>query len=377
MLNTKKHVAVDKLGNLFQSLSGMIIGRANILRQIKFALVCKEHVLLEGPPGTAKSFLVSKLFSQIRDCETFRIQCTAKMTEDSLVGPPNVAILREEGRFVHNIEGTLVTSHYGFIDEFLDLSKGALRSLLEILNERTFSRGAQREVSPLHTAIATTNFDRSNEKDIEAVLDRFMFRAKVTPLNKNDRRRMLKAEYSAPLPTISHREIDDMANAVEEVQVSDEILDYYLDLCSKLNLTDRKVKTAMKVLKASAVFNHRKRCIVEDLSALDSCFTIFGDTTSEAAFGAAMTATYGPAVQEANKKRAVLVVSARLVQLQQLMDEADSYEKAEAIAIEAREALAALVPLRTQSTAEGCSKCSARAEAILAQADTLYENRNA
>ena len=72
------------------------------------------------------------------------------------------------------------TADFAFLDEVFDANDVALRSMLGILNERTFRKGKQIEQARLHTAIATTNFLRASDLT-EAVLDRFAFRATLLP----------------------------------------------------------------------------------------------------------------------------------------------------------------------------------------------------
>ena len=363
--------AVDRLTFTFKGLDKKLVDRSKVLRQIMFAMVTRQHILLEGPPGTAKSYLAKCVFGAIPGSNDFHIQCTKKMTEDSIVGPPNVEVLRREGRMVHNTEGTLVRADFGFLDEVMDLSSGALRSLLEILNERTFSRGAQKEYSPLHTAIATTNFNRDDEEELEAVLDRFLFRSVIKPLTTTDQRRemLLASGNTEPVPTTHFKDVIKLHEAMKKVIVPNKVLDLYLAIVGRLGLTDRRVVQTLDVVRASALLSKRSTACIPDVAALGTCCLIEGNTASTKKFAKAME-HYSIATEARDKSIALTTLSYRAAELHQLAEVAQSYPHIEAVAKEARDALAAIASL--SATNEEAGDLKVVLNKILSTADELY-----
>jgi len=306
-------------------------------------------------------------FDVLTECETFRIQCTKKMTEDYLVGPLDMKLFREEGIYVHRTEGSLVESHFGFIDEILDLSSGALRALLEILNERTFTRGIQKVKSPLHTAIATTNFNKDRDDELAAVLDRFLFRAKIEKLSRiEDRMKMLQAPTNPNIPTLSFLDVKRVKDAMQKVRISDAVLEVYLRICEGLELTDRTVKKALDVVRASAVMCGRSTALIQDLSVLDVCFTVTNDKTSSQRFASAM-GVYAKAFEESLRASQGLVLNCRVNKLKDFSDAAITYADILPAAAEAREALHTFNAINSSGMA--ASVC----EEILNKADRLYK----
>ena len=361
--------SVARIEATFSALEKAVIGRSAIVQQMKYATIIGQHLLMEGPPGVAKSYMVRLFFDALGGCDTFRVQCTKKMTEDYLVGPLDMKLFREEGVYRHRTEGSLVESHFGFIDEVLDLSSGALRALLEILNERTFTRGVQQVKSPLHTAIATTNFNKDKDEELEAVLDRFLFRAKLEKLPRiEDRMKMLKADKNPiSIPALEYSDIIRVNRAMRKVEINDHLLGVYLKICEGLELTDRTVKRCLDVVRASAVLSGRTTALVQDLTALETCFVITNDKTSAQKFGSAMT-VYGPALQSQQSKAHALIVSTRVTRLKQFADAAETYEDILPVSIEAREALGACTYL-------GASSVGAVCESILRKADEMYRKQ--
>jgi MoxR-like ATPase len=367
--------SVSRITSTFKALEKAVVGRQRVLRQIMYALITKNHVLLEGPPGVAKSYMANKLFSAIKDARHFKVQCTKKMTEDYIVGPLDMHLFREEGEYMHRVEGYMPCSHYAFLDEFLDLSTGALRALLEILNERTFSRGPQSVKCPLVSAVCATNFSGDTDVALEAVLDRFMFKAKVGNLTRpKDRMAMFQAD-DVDVPVMYNQDILRVNSALQHVKVPQLVLEVYLKMCEPLKLTDRTVRRAIDIVKASAVLRGRGIAMVEDLTELELCFVTTGNSVSEQEFcKAAQAYKAGLAVVEAAAN--INVIRARVSGLFTLMKAATSYKEAEPIAIEVREAMGALLYMRTPETQSMTDQSSTVCEAILNMADAIYHKEN-
>lgn len=169
---------VDDLRRNFYILSQNFPSTGPVLEQALFALVAREHVLWYSLPGRAKSQLSGSIFGMFTGAPTFSIQCTKDTPPESIFGNIIPKMLMENGHEVYNLEGGLVTSTFAFLDEFMDLADMVMRSTNSVLNERLFfAKDMGGEIkSPLHTAIATSNYLRQREAT-QAVIDRFMCKA--------------------------------------------------------------------------------------------------------------------------------------------------------------------------------------------------------
>ncbi len=377
MLDKNTKQAVRRIRATVAALRNQVIGRTAMANQALYALLTGHHLLIEGTHGVAKSYFALKLLNAIEGARVFKIQCTRKMTEDAIVGPPNVKILRQEGRFWHNTEGTLAEADFAFVDEIMDLSSGALRSMLEILNERTFSRGAQILRCPLKTCIATTNFDREDEKELGAVYDRFLFRARAENLSrKQDRKAMLRAP-DCELPTFSMKDLNQVKRRIKYVAengIGDFVLDTLIQVAdARGGISDRRLRQCLRVLAASAVLKGRNRVLISDIGSLDNAWVISGDKKSESEFGKAMQPMQR-AVQIQKNKSALVTIGARVSSLRGAMSLETTYTKAvQDMAVEAHTAMNAIEHYKCREAEVLWSQAKAAAAEVLEMADKLYE----
>lgn len=171
-------MALD-LRELTEFIAHRVINREDVIEQAMYAFLTGEHLLLQSRTGSGKSLLAEQLFSIFEGARTFRVQASKEQQPDTYFGGLNIELLKT-GKIVHNTEGSLVESEFGFIDEIFDANDFTLRALLSLLNERRLIRGVQNVESVVHTVIAATNYLRISEVT-EAILDRFLYKAVILP----------------------------------------------------------------------------------------------------------------------------------------------------------------------------------------------------
>src|SRR5579883_466615 len=171
-------IIVD-LNEALEFVQERIVNREEVVEQIFLAMLIGEHVLLESRTGVGKTLLAEQIFRMFEGARTFKVQASKEQQPDTYFGGLLLDELKQ-GRLIHNTEGSLVESEFGFIDEIFDANDYTLRALLSLLNERELIRGVQRVHSSVHTVIAATNYLRLSEIT-EALLDRFLFKALIHP----------------------------------------------------------------------------------------------------------------------------------------------------------------------------------------------------
>jgi MoxR-like ATPase len=167
------------LGPALARLTRGLVGRDEQARCLLLAALCGEHVLLIGPPGTAKSELARRL-RDLSGGRYFERLLTRFTVPEELFGPLSLAAL-DEGRYLREIDGYLPTATVAFLDEVFKANSAILNALLTLLNERAFDQGADRIAVPLATLVAASN-EVPGDDSLRAFLDRFLFRCSVDPV---------------------------------------------------------------------------------------------------------------------------------------------------------------------------------------------------
>jgi MoxR-like ATPase len=159
-----------------------LLEREDAIRAALLALLSNSHLVLLGPPGTAKSQLVTAVAS--RFCDTagtglsyFVYLLTRFTTPDELFGPVSVQGLKQD-TYARITVGKLPEVQLAFLDEVFKASSAVLNSLLELLNGRVYDNGTTRQSVPLIACFGASN-EMPQGDDLEALWDRFLLRLQV------------------------------------------------------------------------------------------------------------------------------------------------------------------------------------------------------
>ena len=186
---------------LRQALSGAtrgLVEREALAEMIALAAVAGEHVLVIGPPGTAKSEAVRRIARAV-DSRIFEY-LLGRFTEPSeIFGPIDLRRLKE-GFVETETAGMLPEADFAFLDEVFKGSTAILNTLLGILNERVFRRGHSIVRCPLRVCVGASNALPEDES-LAAFSDRFLVRIFVDPVPDPRLEELLEAGW-----TLDHEE---------------------------------------------------------------------------------------------------------------------------------------------------------------------------
>lgn len=268
--------------------------------QLMMSVMMREHFLLKSQPGTAKSELTMRFLGGIEGAKIFKQQFTAFMDESYIFGPPILDELKQ-GRVVHNTVNSLVDADFAFLDEFFNANEEMIVACNEVLNERTFTRNCQKEVSPLITAVMTTNQDRETEKKLKPIYDRIMFNSHVARVADGKARvSMYRNSMNGSLnvaATFSMDKIRAIHEYIEETDVEfpdyvlelfDEILKDYQDQANEF-ISDRKAVKSLRYLKILALLKGSTKISVDDLYLLNKLWIPNNEVVQLSAFDACFT----------------------------------------------------------------------------------------
>ena len=143
---------LTKLYDIRTSLQGLFKEREAVIDGLLTAMISGEHVLLLGPPGTAKSALVNAVSECVEDARYFGKLLTKYTVPEEVFGPLSFPDL-EQGHFHRLMDGYLPTCEFAFIDEVFKANSAILNALLTIANERLFDDDGKRVRCPLLTLV--------------------------------------------------------------------------------------------------------------------------------------------------------------------------------------------------------------------------------
>jgi MoxR-like ATPase len=279
-----------------EDLKADFIGRDEAIEVIALATLCREHVLLVGPPGTAKTALLTR-FARLLDTEPFTYLLTRFTEPTELFGPVDVKQFQDNSVFRVNTDGMLPKARLAFLDEVFEGSSAILNSLLTLINERTFYNGSKPEPSDLITLLGASN-DVPEDPVLAAFSDRFLLRCELTYVDGEDIGRVLDVGWRGEedlIRAVNHRngrgafdaDRDDaqfalsalaiLQSAVATVDLTP-VRAVYTEILRDLRaqrvaFSDRRAVKAQKVFAASALLAGRREAEVSDLSTLTYLWT--------------------------------------------------------------------------------------------------------
>ena len=266
--------ALASINRVRDELKALFIERDELVDGALAALIARQHVLLIGPPGTAKSMLARELCRRIGG-RYFEWLLTKFTTPEEIFGPVSLPAL-EEGRFERVTGHKLPEAEIAFLDEVFKANSAILNSLLTILNERRFYQGSGIVEVPLQTLIAASN-ELPEEDELEALYDRFLLRFTVGYIERDHRFRKLLAlaePEAGEVATIDPATLAELQSRAEHVRVAKGVLAELTEIRRKLTAagviaSDRRYRQSLAVLKAAALLDGRERVTHRDLVWLE------------------------------------------------------------------------------------------------------------
>lgn len=277
-----KPLAIPELARRLQDgarrLEAQFLGKEEMIRLLFVSAVAGEHMVMVGPPGTAKSALV-RAFADTIEATYYDYLLTRFTEPNELFGPVDIQAFRQ-GSYRRRIEGMLPEAEIAFLDEIFKANSAILNSLLGVLNSRRFSHGNTTVDVPLISMFAASN-EVPNDDALSALFDRFLLRVRVDYLDSYQFRGLLQKGAALEAAALEQRDSAGAELTKASVSASDlvavqrqfgrlletmdeEFLATYKGLVFQIrsegiNLSDRRVVKMLKLFAASAVFDGREQ----------------------------------------------------------------------------------------------------------------------
>lgn len=285
----------NKFTGLVASVGQKIIGQQLMTRLVVEALLANGHVILQGPPGVAKTRLARSLFFSLEGVFN-RIQFTPDLLPSDLIGG---AIFNSTTQTFEFHKGPLF-ANFILADEINRAPAKVQSALLEAMEERQISSADESyKLDPPFFVVATQNpIEHDGTWDLpQAQLDRFMLQINIEYPDAGSEKAILDlllGEAESHLLDDSKIEVSisgaDLLQAqkrVREVHVAEPVREYIVRLLSALRSEPAPVEgvsehlshpassrgsiTLAAAAKARAWLDGRDYVVPEDVKELAVC----------------------------------------------------------------------------------------------------------
>ena len=268
--------AVEKIKT---EIAKFIIGQEEQINYLIAGLFIKGHILLEGVPGIAKTYL-AKLFSQTIDSGFSRIQFTPDLMPSDIIGTNIFNLKTSEFSFKKGP----VFSNIVLIDEINRAPAKTQSALFEVMQEQQITLdGITYAMEEPFMVLGTQNpiEQEGTYKLPEAQLDRFIYRIKMSFPSLEEEILILqrfKDDFEQRIildikRVLNGQKLAKYRKVIEGILIKDELVRYIANIVNEtrhnpdlyLGASTRASLGILKTAKALAAMNSRNFVIPEDI----------------------------------------------------------------------------------------------------------------
>ncbi len=281
-VDTSATMSIDEVhkgtSDIIRECGRIIVGKDDALRDVLIAFLSNGHVVLEGVPGLAKTYM-ARTFASILGCAFKRIQLTVDTLPADLLGS-NVFNQRT-GEFWYR-KGP-VFSNLVLADEINRCPPKSQSALLEVMEERQVSiEGVTRKLPNPFLIIATQNpVEQEGTYPLpEAQLDRFMFRLILDYPTDEEEAEVIRRKHLGEATDLAvladPSTLLRMQNTCRTVFIEEDVINYIRDIVVRtrndpqilLGGSPRASLVLMNASKTRAAMDGRDYVVPEDVRRL-------------------------------------------------------------------------------------------------------------
>ncbi|MEK5069918.1 AAA family ATPase [Sporosarcina sp. FSL K6-1508] len=264
------------LEEIKNALNDKFFERENVVEAILIAILSRQHMLMIGPAGTAKSALSVEISKIVQGTKYFQWLLTRFSTPEEVFGPLSLKDL-EQGVYKRNTATKMPEANLVFLDEIFKANSAILNSLLTLINERLFYNDGSPVQVPLMSVIGASNEYPEEGEGLEALFDRFLLRFEIDYIadETNFASMMKGAGQHQKMPSITMEELVELQFLTDMVAIPDEVYETLSKIRTELRdegvrPSDRRFKQCLSVLQAKALINQRQVVNVDDIVILEN-----------------------------------------------------------------------------------------------------------
>lgn len=330
----------QKMIDVMTEVSEEVVEREELIRCIAIALLTGKNLFILGNTGQAKSYAIDRFRTRIKGAKQFKRTLSKQADEEALFGrldlgsliPGNVArdVLENDATYTYLVEklamlrddyadkydggfqqamalltqqisdykktlselngstpsiitaGKIPDSHIVFIDEIFKANDGILNSLLEVLNEHTYTNEGRSVNTPVISFFAASNeipnFKDPAERILLPLYDRFELKLITDYVqDRMARLNLLKQKQcktsDTPTAYISLDELYEMQKEIGNIEIPDAVNTLMDDILCELrrqgiHISDRKYFGYFPIVQAKAWMEGKTAADGKDLLIL-------------------------------------------------------------------------------------------------------------
>ncbi len=257
---------IPKFKAFFAALNQRMFERDYMLELAAVTLIAKEHLLLMGPPGNAKSQIADLVLGSILDDggdpSYFRLQMTPETTMSETHGPFDFVKLTRDGVQARMYDQGALKSKHVFLDEIFDARANATRNILALLAERIHAQGPNIIKADLQTAIAATNrylsevYEKAGDDGPRAVVDRFAILSYVAATFESADASVAlitrRARDIKPIPKLTFSELGLLQSLTNQVEIPTAV-------AKALTLLSYRMKEETEALELTSLKDYKRK----------------------------------------------------------------------------------------------------------------------